>query len=53
MKLKQSIFTNDCAKLSFIDILKLLLGFQVTQGSLTVGLWRMPKNYFERKAVKQ
>jgi hypothetical protein len=47
MKLKQSMFSSDCVKLSFVDVFKLLLGFEIQQGALIVGLWRMPKNYLE------
>lgn len=42
MKYSSSAFESDRAKLSFIDILRLLIGLEVTAGPLVVGLYRMP-----------
>lgn len=38
-----SAFRSDRARLTFLDILRLLVGLEVRSSSLILGLWRMPK----------
>lgn len=49
MKFRSSAFTADTCKLSFIDVIRLLMGKQIQDGALVVGLWSMPLNEEERR----
>jgi len=51
MKYSSRSLESGRAKLSFIDILRLLMGLEVTAGSLVVGLYRMPCRFENPKKI--
>jgi hypothetical protein len=50
MKYRPSAFCEDTVKLTFRDVLRLLMGFDVKDGPLVLNLYRMPSTYAERAA---
>jgi len=51
MKWKPSAFCEDTVKLTFKDILSLLLGKQVKDGPCVISLYKMPLNYAEKQRI--
>ena len=50
MRIRYSCHFNDTIRLSVKDIILLLCGRIIGKGtSIRIGLWRMPKNYFEKQ----